>query len=219
MKCQFCGTVNQPDREKCERCNKPLSGSANNKMNMTMNENNDKPTNRQPERVFNPKATVRETAANVDAAVKNPELCPECGYELADGVCSSCGYGAKKEEEVNTEQVIRVAVNVRKTMRPVRKGEKNSVFALIPISEETGMPEGEALSYEGENIVLNRDNTDPKNKTITSQEQAIVTFENGKWFIEDHSEYKTTFVQAARKMELQKGDLILLGTQLYRIEE
>ena len=80
MKCQFCGTVNQPDREKCERCNKPLSGSANNKMNMTMNENNDKPTNRQPERVFNPKATVRETAANVDAAVKNPELCPECGF-------------------------------------------------------------------------------------------------------------------------------------------
>ena len=219
MKCQFCGTVNQPERERCERCNKPLTNSTNNKMNIIMNENNDKPTNRQPERVFNPKATVRETTTNVNVAVKNPEACPECGYELADGICSSCGYGTKKEEGVEAEQVSRVAVNVRKTMRPVRKGEKNSVFALVPISEETGIPEGEVLNYEGENIVLNRDNTDPKNKTITSQEQAIVTFENGRWFIEDHSEYKTTFVQAARKMELQKGDLILLGTQLYRIEE
>lgn len=218
MKCQFCGTVNQSDREKCKQCGRPLSKNANDEMNMIMNENNDKPTNRQPERVFNPKATVRETDVNVDVAVKNLEVCPECGYELADGVCSSCGYGTKKEGEMRAEQVSRVAVNVRKTMRPVRQGEKNCVFALVPISEETGMPEGEILNYKGESIVLNRDNTDPKNKTITSQEQAVVTFENGKWFIEDHSEYKTTFVQAARKMELQKGDLILLGTQLYRIE-
>lgn len=229
MKCQFCGTVNQSDREKCELCNRPLSSSAKNKDNMTMNKNDEKPTNRQPEHLldlkssihpsahkYNPKETVRETSMNVNNA--NPDICPECGYELANGVCSSCGYGVKKEEVAGTEQISRVAVNVKQTMRPVRKGEKNNVLTLVPISEETGMPEGEVLSYEGESIVLNRDNTDPKNKTITSQEQAVVTFENGKWFIEDHSEYKTTFVQAARKMELQKGDLILLGTQLYRIE-
>lgn len=229
MICQFCGTINQSDREKCKQCNRPLSGSTNIKNNMTMNENNEKPTNRQPEHMFdskssihpsvhkfNPKETVRETSINVNDA--NPDICPECAYELVNGVCSFCGYGVKKEEEVETEQINRVAVNVKQTMRPVRKGEKNNVFALIPISEETGMPEGEALNYEGENIVLSRDNTDPQNKTITSHEQAVVTFENGKWFIEDHSEYKTTFVQAARKTELQKGDLILLGTQLYRIE-
>ena len=89
---------------------------------------------------------------------------------------------------------------------------------MVPISEETGMPEGDELSYEGNTIILNRDNTDPKNSTITSQEQASLTFENGKWSIEDKSEYKTTFVQAVRKIELQQGDLILLGNQLYRFE-
>ena len=185
---------------------------------MTMNENNDKPTNRQPERTFNPRATVRETEANIPVVKEKPDLCPDCGYELTDGTCASCGYNVKKEQEVKPEEVSRVAVNVRKTMRPVRKTEKNHAFVLVPISEETGMPEGEMLNYEGEDVVLNRDNTDPKNKTITSQEQAVVSFENGKWCIEDRSEYKTTFVQAVRKMELQAGDLILLGTQLYRFE-
>lgn len=216
MKCHFCGKMNRPDRDRCERCNKPLYSNVKNQVDMTVNENNDKPTNRQPERGFNPKATVRETPANV--SVVNPEVCPECGYELTDGVCSSCGYNVNKETESKTESVNRVAVNVRQTMRPVRKGEKNNVFALVPISEETGMPEGEALNFEGETIMLNRDNTDPKNKTITSEEQAVITFDSGKWSIEDHSEYKTTFIQVARKTELQKGDLILLGTQLYRFD-
>ena len=74
------------------------------------------------------------------------------------------------------------------------------------------------MHYEGYEIILNRDNTDPKNDTITSQEQACITFEDGKWCIEDKSEYNTTFVQAAHKIELQEGDLILLGNQLYRFE-
>ena len=80
------------------------------------------------------------------------------------------------------------------------------------------MPEGNEMSFEGNSVILNRDNTDSKNKTITSQEQAVVTFENGKWCIEDKSEFKTTFVQASRKIELSSGDLILLGNQLYRFD-
>jgi hypothetical protein len=67
-------------------------------------------------------------------------------------------------------------------------------------------------------VILNRENTDAKNTTITSVAQANVTLENGKWTIEDKSEYKTTFVQAARKIEIQDGDLILLGNQLYRFK-
>lgn len=65
---------------------------------------------------------------------------------------------------------------------------------------------------------LNRENTDPKNDTITSQLQAVITHENGKWNIVDKSELKTTFVQAVDKIELQKGGLILLGNQLYQFD-
>ena len=103
-------------------------------------------------------------------------------------------------------------------MRPHRKGEKEGAFILTPISEETGEPEGESLSYEGNQVLLNRENTDPKNDTITSQVQAAISFEKETWGIEDYSEYRTTFVQAARRVELRNGDLILLGSQLYRFE-
>ena len=67
--------------------------------------------------------------------------------------------------------------------------------------------------------MLNRDNTDPKNPTITSRQQAIISFRDGKWNIEDKSEYQTTFVQASSQIELKSGSLILLGNQLYRFEK
>jgi hypothetical protein len=103
-------------------------------------------------------------------------------------------------------------------MRPQRKGEKEGAFLLTPISEETGTPEGEDLAFEGNEVLLNRENTDSKNMTITSQKQAVIRREGGVWTIEDLSEYQTTFVQAARHIELQDGDLILLGNQLYRFK-
>ena len=106
----------------------------------------------------------------------------------------------------------------KKTVRPHRKGEKEKNFGLTPISEDTGEPEGEMIQFDNQVVTLNRDNTDPKNTTITSQQQATVTFEDGKWNIVDQSEYHTTFVQAGRKTELRHGDLILLGNQLYRFE-
>lgn len=104
-------------------------------------------------------------------------------------------------------------------MRPQRKGEKEQRFTLTPISEETGQPEGGPIAYEGNEIMLNRDNTDPKNPTITSREQAMVSFKDGKWNIEDKSEYQTTFVQASSQIELKSGSLILLGNQLYRFDK
>lgn len=89
---------------------------------------------------------------------------------------------------------------------------------MTPISEETGLPEGETLSFEGNEISLNRNNTDPKNSTITSLEQAKICFKDGKWGIVDSSEYQTTFVQASQSIELKSGNLILLGNQLYRFD-
>ena len=103
-------------------------------------------------------------------------------------------------------------------MRPIRKGEKEGRFVLTPISEETGLPEGDPMVFEGNEVNLNRDNTAPKNHTITSQTQAVVRCENGKWFIIDKSEYKTTFVQAREYIDLENGGLILLGNQLFKFD-
>lgn len=47
----------------------------------------------------------------------------------------------------------------------------------------------------------------------------MVSQENGHWYIEDASDQKTTFVQAARKTELHDGDIILLGNRLFEFHE
>lgn len=216
MRCQFCGWDNPQGKETCEKCNKPLTSSVSeeDKPASSVEGMNEHPTDRYVGGAFNPKATVREVPVGGRAKSDGATECPECGYPLENGECSACGYRAGAAD---TDKA-KVADNLRKTVRPVRKGEKEGQFRLVPISEETGMPEGDELSYDGNEVILNRENTDPKNSTITSLEQASIAFENGKWSIEDRSEYKTTFVQAARKTELQQGDLLLLGNQLYRFE-
>ena len=65
--------------------------------------------------------------------------------------------------------------------------------------------------FESSEVVLNRQNTDPENFTITSQQQALLVYENGKWFIEDRSAYKSTYVRASRRIELQDGDVVAMG--------
>ena len=186
------------------------------KVNRLLTKTKDRPTDRRVSGEFNPKATVRESSLINNVNKEETQECPECGYPLENGECSACGYKAGEKEQPTH---VHAAEDVRKTVRPSRKADsKKTGFNLVPISERTGTPEGNELHYEGDEIILNRDNTDPKNDTITSQEQAYITFEDGKWCIEDKSEYKTTFVQAAHKIELQEGDLILLGNQLYRFE-
>lgn len=55
------------------------------------------------------------------------------------------------------------------------------------------------MEYEGKSIILNRENTEVSNRTITSKEQAEIVFEDGHWYLLDRSELRTTFIQANRK--------------------
>ena len=211
MRCQFCGWDNPQGKETCEKCNKPLGSSVsevNDSRHESFSGNQSRPTDRQVDISFNPKATVRENKCQ-----DNVEICPNCGYKLDNGECPSCGYLSSQ-----------AGCDCRKTQRPKRKNVEEEIektkktFSLIPISEETGQPEGDAILYEGGDVVLNRENTDPNNSTITSDQQACVSFEDGTWGIEDKSGLQTTFIQAARRIVLHEGDLILMGNQLYRFE-
>lgn len=216
MRCNFCGWENPQNKQTCEKCNKPLSAGDSVEGHRvgsgTVPENHDRPTDRKNAITSGLKETIREEQSRVEEG-----KCPECGYEMDGDSCPQCGY-SKRDSSAPVEAK-RQKVELRMTERPRRKAGKEPSFRLTPISEETGETEGETLLFEGETTVLNRDNTDPKNSTITSREQAAVTFENGKWSIEDKSEYRTTFVQAAGKITLQSGSLILIGNQLYRFEE
>lgn len=92
-------------------------------------------------------------------------------------------------------------------------------FVLEVVKRNNERKDFKPMEYEGESVLLNRANTDTDNPSITSREQAVVSHEDGKWFIEDKSDQKTTFVQAAHKVELHEGDLILMGDRLFVFHE
>lgn len=226
MRCEFCGWDNPQGQNKCEKCNKPLAAES--PVGNKPKTSGPVQSNSQSAESQNLRATVREGAAQLLQA-GDAANCPQCGYPMENGCCPQCGY---KEEENAIPTIPPAPIannkepkhqdsagdNIRHTVRPNRKGEKEGRFILTPISEENGLPEGDLLEYEGNEVVLNRSNTDPKNSTITSQEQAVITHADGLWKIEDHSELRTTFVQAIRPVELKNGDLLLLGNQLYRFD-
>lgn len=215
MRCQFCGWDNPEGKTNCEKCNKPLieSGNSDAASSAPKSNKDGKATVQQKGGYFNPRETVRENAFSKNQPVVS-ESCPECGFPLENGSCANCGFSNKNEEPKQQK----AENNPRMTVRPKRKEAKEGTFTLTPISEENGLPEGNAILFEGNEVSLSRNNTDPKNTTITSAEQAVVTCKDGKWSIEDKSDLKTTFVQAEQAVELKSGSLILLGNQLYRFD-
>ena len=93
------------------------------------------------------------------------------------------------------------------------------IFILRPVKRLNEKKDFADLEYEGKKVILNRNNTEPDNHSITSQNQAVVTNAEGKWFVEDLSEQGTTFIRVSRKTELQEGDTLLLGNRLFEFHK
>jgi uncharacterized Zn finger protein (UPF0148 family) len=99
----------------------------------------------------------------------------------------------------------------RRTVRP----GKRLYCTLTLIPDEKEPISAAVLSFSGEKIILNRANTEPGNITITSKEQGLLSCENKRWFIEDLSELKTTYLYVSEKTELKSGDIIVLGDRRF----
>lgn len=140
--------------------------------------------------------------------ILQPNTCDKCGKEVPSDYmfCPFCG-----------ERVVQktIPVNRRRT-KEVEKPKPR--FRLTMIAEEHEEQETVAHDYEGDEVVLNRANTDPYNRTITSKEQACLTFEEGHWYIENRSEMESTFVAASHKIELQPGDIVMMGDRCFRFD-
>lgn len=217
MRCQFCGWDNPESNKKCEKCGKTLvaentkANTASPEAPAPAEERRSRPTDRRAGEAFSPKATVRERED------LGQGTCPKCGYPLEKGKCAACGYGVEPDKAEPAPSPSGNLGFARATVRPVRKKDRKS-FRLTPLSESNGTPEGAPLTFEGDSAMLNRGNLAPGNATITSHEQARVVLDDGHWYVEDKSELRTTFVQAARRVELCPGDIILMGDQLFRFD-
>ena len=89
-------------------------------------------------------------------------------------------------------------------------------LTIIPEEEENILPK--RFEYEGNSIILNRENTEMSNRTITSKEQAEIVFDDGHWYLLDRSMLQTTYIQVNRKIEIIPDDIIVLGDRRFKFE-
>lgn len=219
MRCKNCGWPNRPEETTCTKCGAPLEVSSAPSMAPEQSSSNQ---------------TVRE--GDIFGGVSQPNICPKCGYPLRPGLqkCPNCNSALGSEPVQSNVQPVQIpqprqvrrptvvgAPNIHGTINVWTEGSIGVVpsFILSPVKRNGERKDPEEVELEGENVILNRDNTDPGNLSITSRTQAVVTRKDNKWYIEDKSEQKTTFVQASTPQELHEGDIILLGNRLFIFRE
>ena len=188
-------------------------------------------------------AEVRRETTRDEPQTDNSKQCPKCGYPVRSGVerCPNCNFSLSRtstEPERPSKEMPSNGRGDEPGRRPTRMNNQNNktgyggtvnpymmnlemepTFVLKPLKRMNERHELEEQEYEGSEVLLNRANTEENNPSITSREQAVVTRVDGRWYIEDRSEQKTTFVQAAKKIELHEGDIILLGNRLFEFHE
>lgn len=229
MRCQHCGWPNRPEETTCTKCGEPLEETKS--------------------AADNPNSTIANRTVCEDdifGRAAQPNICAKCGYPLRPGLnkCPNCN-SATAERTAYQESQPPVQPNpvqpqnnpLNSTRRPTVIGSpapnlQGTVnvwtdgviglppsFMLSPVQRNGERKKPEDIEYEGESVALNRDNTDPGNMSITSRTQAVISRKDDKWFIEDMSDQKTTFVRVSSPMELHDGDTILLGNRLFIFHE
>lgn len=183
--CPKCGYPLRPDTDKCPNCRFQIKGAATASAPAV------------PAPPVAPKPATPEPPAASKPAEPKEETIP-----------------FQRQATVNAEQAFTNAGKFSGTINPlVQPIVHEFKLTLVPRQKEVlAQPE---VAFEGESVSLNREKVDPNNSTITSREQACVTYEDGKWFIEDKSSFQTTFVRAGRKTELRNGDVILMGDRMF----
>ena len=245
MRCKNCGWPNKPNETTCVKCHASLISDDDADMvydnvSDTRSGENLKETVRE-DAVFGVQSAFRSLDSEKSASIEPEEAtkpCPKCGYPLRPGTekCPNCkfqisgashsAYSSEPEPKKTGKEARRPTrlnsdnSNLRGTINPYMMSmDLEPSFVLKPIKRANERHELDELEFEGKSVLLNRDNTEANNASITSREQATITNEEGHWYIEDKSQLKTTFVQAANRIELHDGDIILLGNRLFEFHE
>ena len=219
MRCKNCGWENPDGSNVCEKCNTSLSVS-NISAPATGNDS------------F-AKSTVSEQVyfGNNQNQNEGSKSCPQCGYPVSSSFenCPNCNAHLNIErQEANTPKstVPENNSNFNGTIRPGMgggmpfvQGGVQSFCTLRPIAWQGEPVNYNPITYIGSNIVLNRSNTDSNNNTITSKEQATLTFKDGEWYLDNKSELRTTYIKVDRPIQLKDGDIIILGNREFEFKK
>ncbi|MDD3877273.1 MAG: zinc ribbon domain-containing protein [Bacteroidales bacterium] len=215
MRCNNCGYDNPSNKMRCDKCNAPLHGS-----------------------MVNPNpGELQDTSGGLSGTIKGNQVdaapwdCPKCGRPVIPGstACNYCGYKFVEEQaerEIKYEQ------------KQEPKHEQPQVELKEEVFRKKGSDLGKtigtelgfylkpiATKYENEmevvkinaplpEVELGRDNLEKDNPTI-SRSQAVMVNKKGKWYIKNQSEEKTTYIFAEEFIELQDGDIIMMGNRKF----
>lgn len=245
-RCNNCGWGENPDTNtRCEKCNGLLDGNTavdnysggcgntmgDNAVNLkrTVIEANASYANGSTNQQSHRKTNYR------DITEVEPGTCPECGYPMRKGgrTCPQChtvieGYAseevqpravAPRQQEARV-QPVRVqgssSNEFKKTIAPGRhKRNKINLTAINAYDENDFVPL--ALTFSDEQNLLKRDNVEADNPTISRSEHAMLSLENGKWFLENRSSGLATSLVLTQKHELQPGDIVIIGDRVFEI--
>ncbi|MDR1555695.1 MAG: FHA domain-containing protein [Tannerellaceae bacterium] len=228
MRCENCGWGDNPEENtRCEKCNVPLNnpmeapreGGAYNYTALDASgksadmSNNLGKTRRDGEELRDEAPPV--SCPKCDYRVRaNEKSCPNCGYLLETGQADDIPGKEIKEHE---DKRPLAWADKRTTVNPWAIPPQSNVCtcSLTPLAAENEKTNVTPIDFTGKEVILKRDNTEPGNLTITSKEQAALLYEDNKWFIEDRSEMKTTFIHVGEKKELKNGDIIILGNRRF----
>lgn len=240
MRCRNCGWENPDGQTSCEKCHSSLNDAAlahnpptpvSDRMKSTVSEGV----------IFEDSAPVAapKTCPKCGYPISdNSTSCPNCNHELQPAptskqtmICKSCGAeiapsskfcsscGASTTEEIPQPRRIQ-----RSAMGTVMGGpvagpaSTNKFCTLKPIVWDGEDVNYNPITYSGNTIILNRANTDANNNSITSREQAILTCEDGEWYIENRSDLRTTFIRVNGRVKLTSGDIIVLGNREFEFK-
>lgn len=223
MRCKNCGWSNEANVTRCVKCNAPLKGSTIDSCGHSSIHSS--------ERVEVLNATLREPSTNEGNSIQpegNTTTCPQCGYPISSAMreCPICHAPfSPTSNSQNSNSNRRNNPNhggfrpTGGTINPWTTPNEDSFCTLRRISWQSEKVSYEPVSYSGEAIILNRANTDSNNNSITSREQAVITHENGEWFIENRSDLQTTFIRVDRRLKLEDGDIIVLGNRMFEFRK
>ena len=152
---------------------------------------------------------VEKKANQLELDIAEEVKCDKCGsmVSIDFSFCPKCG------ERIHLPTVRAI---IHKPTPAPEPPKPKCHLTIIP--EEGERTEAVKNDYEGDSIILNRENTEQDNRTITSKEQAELICEDGKWYVLNRSELGSTYLEANRKLALEPGDIIVLGDRRFKFE-
>lgn len=240
MRCKNCGWINEEGVKNCEKCHAPLDAPSS---NIGTEPISDRVRGTVSEQViFGDEGASTPVAATCPQCgyPVSPEMtsCPNCNFELKTNEpkghkCPKCGKPSKAEDKFCSACGCSLSETPVPQSRPhiQRSGlgtvmggpstnpESNIFCTLKPIAWKGEEVTYSPITYSGDQIILNRANTDANNNSITSKVQAVITYEDGDWYIENQSELRTTYIRVGHKIKLENGDIIVLGNREFEFKK